>query len=414
MQWRSGTRSSATSGLERQGSGSQGRDVGGDLAVAKLRRAFRDGVHPTVGLEDEVIIVEPESFVPVDEAGWILAELDDPRVVAELRTAQLELVVPPSGTVASALKSLASGRRRLVQVLDGRARVLAAGTHPTSRQAVRVTDLPRYREIGLEHPWALRRGLPTGLHVHVAVGGPDEALVTFNAARAFLPELAALASNSPFFEGGDTGLASCRLKLTEDLPRAGVPPAFDSWRELSAFLSWGAGGGLFSDASYLWWDLRLRPEYGTLEFRVADSQTALAAAAAVAAVCQSLVTALRARLREGDRLPVVPTHMINENRWRAIRGGLDAVLVDYETGACRPARERLADLLFELEPHARGLRCEEELAGAWRLLATNGAIEQRAVERSGGLAALLAWLVAQSEFPAEPARLESEPLALST
>src|SRR5204862_6753557 len=121
---------------------------------------------------------------------------------------------------------------------------------------------------------------------------PCEALAVYNAARSYLPELAALTANSPFFEGCDSGLASARLKLTEDLPRSGIPPAFASWRQLAEFAAWGARAGLFADLAYLWWDLRPRPDHGTLEFRIADVQTRLEEAATVAAFCQALVATL--------------------------------------------------------------------------------------------------------------------------
>jgi carboxylate-amine ligase len=266
-----------------------------------------------------------------------------------------------------------------------------------------VTDLPRYRSIGFDYPWATRRGLPTGLHVHVAIDDPDAALAVYNACRGWLPELAALAANSPFYQGADSGLASTRLKLIEDMPRSGIPPSFDSWLELSEFATWGTGAGLFPDLTYLWWDLRLRPEYGTLEFRVADAQTGLDASAAIAAICQSLVAALRARLDANEPLPVYRTHVLNENRWRALRDGLDAQLVDPATGVSEPARSRLARLLELLEPHAADVGCATELAHAWTLLVAPGAARQRAVAEEHGVTGLLAWLVEETEQPDAPA-----------
>src|SRR5262249_14905699 len=159
---------------------------------------------------------------------------------------------------------LAHARRRLVEALEGRVRLLGAGTHPTSTRPVGVTDRPRYRQIEADYPWIARRGLPSGLHVHVAVGAAHEALAVYNAARGYLPEVAALAANSPYFEGADSGLASSRLKIADDQPRSGIPPAFRSWRGLAEFVEWGSKGERFRDSSYLWWDLRPRPDFGTL------------------------------------------------------------------------------------------------------------------------------------------------------
>jgi len=375
------------------------RSADPEQLARSFERGFRQGSLPTLGLEEELILVEPESLEPADEAERILAALArDRRFKPELRAAQLELVTPVCLTVADARRELAAARAELVDRLAGQVRTLAVGTHPFSTRPITISRQPRYVGIALECPWVVRRGLPCGLHIHVAVADPGDALAVFNAARSYLPELAALAANSPFFEGRDTGLASSRLKLCEDLPRAGIPPAFSSWGELAGFVAWGARGRLFRDLSYLWWDIRPRPEYGTLEFRVADSQNDLDAAAAIAAVCQTLVVALQTRLRSGERLAVHPSHLINENRWRALRGGLDGELVDLDTGVPGSTRDRLARLLGELEPYACELGCREQLEHAWSLLAHGGGAErQRAVREDRGVNGLVEWLADTTE-----------------
>jgi carboxylate-amine ligase len=360
---------------------------------------FRPGSHPTVGIEEELILVEPAALDPVESIDAVLEALGDRMFVRELRTAQIELTIPPRLTVSDLCRELASGRARLVDTLRGEIRAMAAGTHPLSTRPVVVTDSPRYRMIGESYEWATRRGLPSGLHVHVAVDDPVDALAVYNGCRAWLPELSALAANSPFFEGIDSGLATSRLKLSEDFPRSGIPPAFASWEDLAGFVAWGMNGKLFPDPTFLWWDLRLRPEYGTLEFRFADAQTSIDATAAITAVCQSLVAALRERLALGEQLSGVPSHVLNENRWRAIRDGLEARLADPLTGAIEPVRDRLARLLGALEPHASACCCADELALAWTLLDCNGAIRQRAIAEEHGMHGLLEWLVDQTEQP---------------
>jgi carboxylate-amine ligase len=355
-----------------------------------------DGL-PTIGLEEELILVAPETFEPVDAIELVLAALPDERFQAEFRASQVEIVTPPCLTVADLASELAHARRSLVEALEGQVRLLGAGTHPTSIRPVAVTDRPRYRQIEADYPWIARRGLPSGLHVHVGVGGPDEALAVYNAVRSHLPEVAALAANSPFFEGADSGLASSRLKIADDQPRSGIPPAFRSWRALAEFVDWGSKGERFRDSSYLWWDLRPRPDFGTLEFRVADTQTSVEHAAAIAAIWQSLVASLRARFRAGARLPAHPTHVVNENRWHALRGGLECTLVDPDTGEIEPARNRIGRLLLELEPYAAELGCETELCVAWEMLNVNGAGYQREVVSSRGFHALLHRLVMRTE-----------------
>ena len=374
--------------------------AGAISAEARFRAGFRAGEVDSVGIEEELILVDPVTFEAQEACDWVLGQLPSGRFMPELRSAQLELTLPPSGSIAELVAGLAQARTQLVEALDGELRVIAAGGHPTLARGSSPPDRPRYRAIARECAWAMRRGMPSGFHVHVAIGDADEALAVYNAARAYLPELAALAANSPFFEGADSGLASSRLKLTEDLPRAGIPPAFGSWRELAEFVSWGSCGGLFADMSYLWWDLRLRPEYGTLEFRIADTQTSLADSAGIAAICQALVAALRDHLHAGERPSVHPTHVIGENRWRALRDGLDAELVDADTGLVEVARDRLTRLLLELEPYAGRLGCGPELAQVWPLLAANGAERQRAVARERGLDGLLGYLADQTELVA--------------
>lgn len=384
--------------------------------AVRLARSYAHGfsaVHyPTVGVEEELILVEPESLLPVNEVEHVLAAVaGDRRFVAELRACQLEVRTPVCATVADVRRELAAARSRIVDRLDDELRLLAAGTHPTARDPNVVTARKRYRRIAGEWPWAIRRGQPSGLHVHVAVVGADEALAVFNAARSYLPELAALAANSPFFEGEESGLASTRLKLTEDLPRSGIPPAFASWTTLAEFAAWGMGGGLFADFSYLWWDLRPRPEYGTLEFRVPDVQTRSQEDAALGAVCQALVVSLAARARRGERLPVHETHVLSENRWRALRDGLEATFVDPDTGTSEPARVRIDRLLLELAETASELGGLDELEIAWSMLRSNGATRQREVADRTGMRGLLSWLADETErSDAERADLRPLPL----
>lgn len=367
-----------------------------------FRRAFEGGPSLTVGLEEELLLLDPETLLPANEIERVLTRLDgERRFTREFRAAQLELITPPSLAVTDARRELAAARAHVVERTTGEVRIAALGTHPFSTVPVRVTEQERYRRIAAEWPWATaRRGLPCGLHVHVAVAGSERALTVYNAARSYLPEIGALAANSPYFEGRDTGLASARLKLIEDLPRTGIPPAFASWDELSEFVAWGARGGVIPDASYLWWDLRLNPKYGTLEFRVADAQTRVPDSGAVAAVCQTLVAALLACYESGQDLPVHETHRIAENRWRALRYGLHGQLVELDTGRPVPTKERIGRLLTKLEPFAEELGCRNELLRAWSLLDQNGADRQRRVAAWNGPRGLLRWLADETEATA--------------
>ena len=209
--------------------------------------------------------------------------------------------------------------------------------------------------------------------------------------RSYLPEIAALAANSPFQCGADTGLASIRPRISELIPRQGIPPAFDSWAEYAQALRWSASAEGSGPGSW-WWELRPHTAFGTLELRAPDAQTAVADAAPIVAIAQCLVASLAERHEAGERPAVHPSWKISENRWLAARDGLDALMVDFETGERQPVRERIAALAESLAPVAQRLGCEAELGLLPALLAANGAERQRRVVSERGIDGLVDWL----------------------
>src|SRR3954447_23482666 len=284
------------------------------LTVTRCRAAFEHARPFTVGAEEELMLVDPVSFdlAPVIEDVLPLV-CGDGRFVKELRAAQIEIVTPICATAADACRRLAEARRDLILRLDGRYRLVAAGTHPFSRRHGEITEAEQYRAIADEYSWAATRSLVCGLHVHVAVQGAERALAVYNALRSYLPELAALSANSAFVEGADSGMASVRPKFNDAYPRSGVPPSFATWEELVDFVDWGRSGGLFPDSSHFWWEMRPHPVHGTIEIRVADTQTRIEDATAIAATIQALAAMLAARFDAGRPLPQHPTHWIAEN-----------------------------------------------------------------------------------------------------
>jgi carboxylate-amine ligase len=204
--------------------------------------------------------------------------------------------------------------------------------------------------------------------------------------------LAALAANAPFYEGEDTGLASVRVKVGDLLPRHGVPPPINSWEHYAETFRWGATSGTFPDATTWWWDLRLHPAFGTLEFRVPDAQSSVADAAAIIAVVQALVASLGERHDSGEKLTVHPTWRIEENRWSACRDGVEGHMADLETGSLASTRAGLEELLEDLERFAARFRSQQALAHAREMVQANGAMAQRCVAQRGGPAAVARWL----------------------
>jgi carboxylate-amine ligase len=363
--------------------------------AADLRAAFAEPSPLTVGLEEELMLLDPATLDLAPRALTVLEGLaGDERFKAELPLGQLEIVTPPRATVGAAVALLAEARRELAAATAGVAALGAGGAHPFAPPEGPLNPAPRYARVREEYGWVARRQLVYALQVHVAVRPAERALGVYHGLRDHLPELAALAANAPFYGGEDTGLASVRPKLSELLPRQGVPPPFASWEELAAAFAWGAAAGSTPQPPQdWWWELRLHPTYGTLELRVPDAQATVADTAAVAAVVHALVHRLAARHDAGDLPPPTPTWRIEENRWSACRHGLGGSLADLETGRTRPTRERLAALLDDLADDANTVGCPGELAGARALVEANGAERLRAVGRERGARGIAEHLV---------------------
>lgn len=358
-----------------------------------LRRLFDAQRAMTVGLEEELMVLDPATLDLAPRARELLAALgDDARAKPELPEAQLEILSTPCATVADAAAQLAGARRDLAAAAAGRVRLAAAGAHPFAAPDGPLNPAARYATMREEYGPVARRQLVFGLHVHVAVGGSDRALAVYNALRSYLPELTALGANAPFHGGRDTGLASVRPTISETLPRQGVPPAFESWEELAGALAWGSRAGALPQPRLWWWELRLHPLHGTVEVRVPDAQGTVAETAALGAVAHALIACLVRRHDAGEALPVAATWRIEQNRWSALRHGLDGTLADLQTGEPMPTRERLAALLERLHPAAREIGCEDELAIAHALAQRNGAQRQREAA-AGDPHAATAWLV---------------------
>jgi glutamate---cysteine ligase / carboxylate-amine ligase len=362
---------------------------------ANTNAAFDVDAPMTIGLEEELMVLDADTFdLAPRAAALIVRAAGDPRFKPELPAAQLEIVLPPAGTVGEAAAALADARAALAHFAGAEHALLAgAGAHPFAAVEGELSEGERYEAIARRYGVIARRQLVFGLHVHVAVRPADRALAVYNALRSYLPLLAALAANAPFHGGTDTGLASVRPTLCDLLPRQGVPPPLASFAELDDALRWGERSGAMLVRSQWWWEARLHPGFGTVEVRVPDTQATVSETAAIAAVVHSLVTALAERHAAGEELPVAPSWRIGENRWSACRNGLEGTMADLVTGEARPTRARATELLDDLADAARRAGCAEELAAARRALVANGAGRQReiAAER-GSLTDLTRWL----------------------
>ncbi len=333
------------------------------------------------------MLLDPETFDLAPVAPDVRARLDgDPRFKLELPATQLEIVTAPAASVPGAVAELAAARRDLAAAGAGLARSAVAAVHPWASSLGTLNRGGRYDEIAREYGSVARRQLVASLQIHVAVGGADRSLAVYNALRSYLPELTALAANAPFYEGRDSGLATVRPGICVLLPRQGVPPALTSWEQFADGLAW------LPDASRWWWELRPHPVHGTLELRVPDAQTTVEEAAGVIAFAQALVATLAERHDAGEILPVAPTWRIGENRFSALRHGVEGTLADLATGERQDTRERLRALVDEVEPAARRLGSGELLAHTRASIERNGAIRQRVACAKVGIRGLAEWL----------------------
>ena len=309
------------------------------------------------------MLLEPRTLGLLESAAEVLERLPaDGRFKLEMPASQLELLTAPHRNVPVAIADLRSARRALLDATDGLARPAAAGVHPFSAGQGALNSGARYAHTAAEYGPVARRQLVCALQVHVAVGDSERTMAVYNRLREQLPLLAAVAANAPLYEGRDTGLASVRPKISELLPRQGVPPALAGWDELERELRWGAAAGTVPHPSSWWWELRPHLGFGTLELRVPE-----------------------------------PTWRIEENRWAACRHGVEGAFADLRTGEPRPARERLHGLIDLLEPFAERLGAASELEHARGLVERNGALRQRAVAAEAGPRGLADWLARRFE-----------------
>jgi carboxylate-amine ligase len=374
----------------------------GPTTPEDVRALFERRSSLTVGVEEELMLVDPATLRQVPAIDRVLELVgEDSRFTRELKDTQVEIVTPVSGNAVAACLQLARARVDLATRLAGEVLLVASGTFPLAGDPGDVSEEARYRQIAGEYASATSGSLPCGLHVHVAVRGAERALAVYNAARSYLPEIGALAANSPYVDGEDSHLASGRRSLMGAFHRSGVPPLFPTWEDFTAYVEWGRRGRLFPDASHFWWELRPHTRYGTLELRVADTQTRAEDALAVAAVFQCLVAWLGERHDAGEPLPVHDTVRIEENAWRSMRYGVRGWMVDLDTGEPAPARDRIGVLLEDLERTAERLGVGDGIRTARALLVDNGAERQRYVEAADGLDGLVKWLARETVGSAE-------------
>ena len=320
----------------------------------------------TLGLEEEVMLLDPLDWSLASRIDDVLPAL--PAEIAEHAAAEthgsaLELFTSPHTTAAGAAAELAELRGGLESGLDGLGlRAAVAGTHPFAQWSdVEVSPGARYQSIYDSMRELARREPTFALHVHVAVPGEEAAVRALRGMRVHVPLLLAVAANSPFWQGRDTGLAAARVPIFGTFPRVGIPRPFDDYADYVEAIDVLLRSGAFPEPTFLWWDVRLQPKFGTLEVRIMDAQTRAADNAALAALVQCLV---RLEATEGfaDLEIACRPEVLDENRFLATRDGTRAEFIDPAHNGRRPVRDILDEVIAACAPHAAALSCEAELA----------------------------------------------------
>ncbi|MFM7346574.1 MAG: carboxylate-amine ligase [Tagaea sp.] len=333
----------------------------------------------TLGIEEEYLLVDkatrdlardpPADLVAQTEKE--LAKLGMPgQVSPEFLRAQIEVQTRVCSTVAEARAQLSILRKTVAEVAGRHGLApIASSTHPFAEwRGAGATDRERYRALERDLQGVGRRIVICGLHVHLGIEDEELRVDLMNQAGYFLPHLLALSTSSPFWRGEDTGLASYRIAIFNELPRTGLPDHFESWGEYQRQVNRLVRAGLIDDASKLWWDIRPSARFPTLEMRVTDMCTSLDHAVSIAALYRSLISMLWRLKKSNQRWRIYPHMLIEENRWRAQRYGTDEGLVDFGKGEIVPVAALVDELIELVRPDAERLGCVAEVEAARAIL----------------------------------------------
>ncbi len=335
----------------------------------------------TLGIEEELMIVDSETLELQNSIEAMLEALPqaEGQVKPELMESVLEIATTPCKNTREAGAQLRDLRRLTQRTASNLGLAIgSAGTHPFAMwEDQRIVARPRYRDLVAALRFVARQELIFGVHVHVGVDDPDKAVHVANGMRVHVPLLLALSANSPFWRADATGLLSTRTPIFRAFPRVGIPPTYRNFDEYSARVGFMVESRAIEDYTYLWYDVRPHPNFGTVEIRVMDSQTRLEHTLALAALVQAMVKELCEHFDSGQALSTYPYEMLDENKWLAARHGLDGELVDLPSKDRVSTKELARRVIDRVRSHAQELGSDGELAAIEDLLERgNGAARQ--------------------------------------
>jgi carboxylate-amine ligase len=358
----------------------------------------------TIGIEEEYQIIDP---VTRELKSYITQILEDSKLIlreqvkAELHQSMVEVGTEVCKTPTDARAELVRLRSHIIQ-LAGRSglKIAAAGTHPFSSWVTQeITPFERYLGVKQDMQDLAQQLLIFGTHVHVGIEDRDFLIDAMNVARYFVPHVLCLSASSPFWMGRNTGLASYRSIIFRHFPRSGIPPLFGSWGELSNLVDTLVRTNCIPDGTKLWWDIRPNWKYPTLEFRVCDVCTRVDEAVCIAAIFQALIAKLWKLRRDNMTFRLYPLSLIEENKWRAVRYGLDGKLLDLGKQIEVPTRELIHELIeWFLADVIDELGTRKEIEYAFEILDNGGSAARQVAtfNRSNDLKAVVDQLIAET------------------
>ena len=350
-----------------------------------LDHRFGSGDQYTLGVEEEYMLLDGESFDLVQHVDTVLSAAQNGELTDRIGPELMQSVVEISTPVCKSVADVDAELRKLRGLVSGIARergmrVGSAGTHPFSLfERQRITARDRYRNLVDQLQYVARRELIFGLHIHVAVDDPEKAIKVTSALLLHLPDFLALSANSPFWRGEPTGLASSRQMVFAAFPRSGPPPRFRDYADYAEVVGQLEKTGCIADYTHIWWDVRPHPRLGTIEVRICDAVTRLEEVVAITAYVQALVKLFSERHAAGETIPTYHRILTTENKWLAGRYGLEAPIMDLATGSRnrQPVARLIRRTVDALRPHAAELGSERELEGIPAILARGSSADRQ-------------------------------------
>src|SRR5881397_1846617 len=357
----------------------------------------------TLGIEEEFAIIDPETrelrshIQEILEYGKVILK---EQIKPEMHQSVVELGSEICQSIVDARAHVIELRSRLAELAARSGlKIACVGTHPFSHWRDQlITEGERYQEIVKDMQLLARANLIFGLHVHVGIPDRASAIQVMNQTRYFLPHIYALSVNSPFWVGHDTGLKGYRLKVFERFPRTGIPDAFESLSEYEDYCKLLVKTRCVDNAKKIWWDIRLHPFFDTLEIRVCDAQSRVDDTLAIAALIQAVIAKLHKLLHQNITFRVYRRRLLDENRWRASRYGIDGKLIDFGKETEVETRSLLNELLEFVSSEVNELGTQKEMAHIERIMREGTGADRQlaAFERTHDMKAVVDQIVAET------------------